>query len=253
MPKKIIYAPGYEHAAALLSHYYAQQGYEFVAFDAQISLESDYIMLFTPLWQGDSLLVADAVWKSYLRINAPDTKLISIGFEEKMHHNYMFRLDMPLNLGDFLHQSKPCSEKWEPVSIPGQSAALLLKRFYMGHGADSIISSFNSMHKDIKVIAEEIAKNTDHKEIIDHMVNRPGTAGISGSWRSFRTRWDSYAPYFLLLPFAQSVETGNKLIQSMDAYFFENSENLDVFSELNIAEQLLQIKEILNEIGKYVE
>jgi hypothetical protein len=198
------------------------------------------------------MLAADSVWKKYLQINYPQVHLITVGFEERIHPNYLFRLDMPADLDAFLLTSLPCSGYWHPEPVPGLQVAEFLTRFYMGHGSDSIQTSFNSLLKDVKVIHEEILKGTEHGLIVDHMIRRENASGFSTYWASFKIRWNVYAPYFSFMPFGELISEGNNLVQAMDFYFSESIENLSLFVELDVLHKTQRIKEIINEIGKYV-
>jgi hypothetical protein len=250
MPIKLICAPGDDDLPQILRHHYPNQDIELVAYQLGEPIKADYVFLSTPLWHHNTLVVCDAVWKKYLSIHYSSVKLITLGFEDITDSNYIFRLDMPANLEAFLSKSKPSSTNGTPVKIPGEQVGKFLKAFFIGHGSDSISESFSKLSRNVKIIDDEFKKGTAHKEIVEGLIV---PVNLSAQWVAFKTRWDTYLPWLSLLPFFQVLSNANKMVQEMDPYFRNGANDLTLFQEQNILHNTLQLKEVLNEIGKYVE
>ena len=79
------------------------------------------------------------IWKHYLAIHSPNTKLIIMGFCNFQSPNYIDLLNLPKNFEEFVENALPVSEDWE-IPIDGADLQMYLKRFFEGHGGKSFLS-----------------------------------------------------------------------------------------------------------------
>ena len=149
------------------------------------------------------------IWKRYLAIYSPETKLIVMGFCNFQSRNYIDLLNLPEDFNAYVENALPVSADWE-IPIDGANMLDYLKHFFAGHGGNSLLSKLNQLKQSINIAHTQIInKESPFQEIWDELL----LPYAKPEWFELINRWKNYYPYFEYLPFypARSEEHTSEL------------------------------------------
>ena len=81
-----------------LNLYFTKQAFckaSFLRFDTKVN-DFDNFIIIEPFLIQDKYITIYSVWKDFLSINLPDSKLVIMGFGKYQSENYIDLLDLPL-------------------------------------------------------------------------------------------------------------------------------------------------------------
>jgi hypothetical protein len=187
--------------------------------------EVDYLLLIEPIQIGSMMYSVSKIWKNYLFVEAPATRLAVAAYGQSSHPNYLNLLDLPdhpksyfeglLPVGAFSPQyaghrtflgqkTDVYADPWERfLSMNGQDIKQDLERFIEGHDKSS---SFYDTILDIRtnlVNLEYRLKGGGHLNDQEKILALK--KNIYKSWNYMQLRWNYYQQYFRWLPFHHTV------------------------------------------------
>jgi len=169
-----------------------------------------------------------------------------MGFCNFQSRNYIDLLNLPKNFKAFVQNALPVSEDWE---IPIDCANMLdyLKRFFAGHGGNSLISKLNALRQSFNIAYTQLAQGSvSFKEITETII----TPLARPEFEELLTRWKNYYPYFEYLPFYPTMQEINGIILEISEYFACNYPTKNLFLEKAIEQKLNHIHQQLLHIDK---
>ena len=244
-------------AARPLEKRLSQIGLEHTIYKPGEEINATHFVLFSPIWCNEKFVVCDRVWKKYFEAYKEENtrpfrkiKLITAGYVRAEDENYLCLLDLPEDLSSFLENALPCHEDWEPFAIKGLDVTEILRRFYLGHGKDSVLAAFDSIA--IKVYDIEKYRHTmPFLAIIDEAAGLVSPEKLSHLWLNFRTRWEHYFAYAPSLPFYLRLVELEEISNKIHIFFQTGCTDVNLFAENNVAAHIRRIKNILEECSTY--
>lgn len=235
-----------------LNGYFKRSGFNLKTFllpsvdTAQIN-NSKYLLLISPFLINGIYVSAENIWKKYLYLEFPNTRLISVGFKKAEAKNHLDLLQRPKELKTFLQEAKKVSEDWSPIDTGGLNMQEKLNRFFEGHGKESVTDELEKILRILTIAKDEINEfqvdyETVKKELI--LENR-----VPQKWQYLNNRWYSYKPYFKCLPFFPILEQIDHIFEQILPFFEQNCENENLFWEFDCVGKLKIIKDLLTPIG----
>ncbi|MCB0628997.1 MAG: hypothetical protein R2824_09785 [Saprospiraceae bacterium] len=210
----------------------------------------EYVFLFSPLWCHQHFISADVNWKNYLNQHHPETKLISVGVCPARSDNYVDLLRPPEDFTIFLKKAKICSAEWTPVDTCGLDMNQKLKRFFDGHGNESVQESFNRLLRRFRIVNDEISTGTSYREVYQELLQATQTPA---TWQKLVNRWQAYYSFFECLPFYSTFEKVNDLLTEVQPYFDEQCQSDNQLQNLHIIDKIESINRLLKEAEQYVQ
>lgn len=212
---------------------------------------TDILLVVSPFKCNNIYISAEAIWKRYLNLNSPDTILLTAGFKAVTHSNYLDLLQLPSNPHVLLSSAKAAADKWEPPFSGGLNIAEKLRRFYQGHGDDSVTDVLHTIIRIFSIADVELKQyQTSFDELKENLFVRNG---VTEKWRELKNRWINYTPFFQCLPFWNVFANVDQLFEQMDPFFAADCAEEVLFWELHCLETLKQIKDQLATIcNQYV-
>lgn len=210
------------------------------------SVRYNTLIIIEPFKIDNKYFTISPIWKRYLSIHSPDTKLIVMGFCDFQSRNYIDLLNLPKDFNAYVQNALPVSEDWE-IPIDGADVREYLKRFFEGHGGNSLLSKLNGMRQTVNIARTQIINNDAKFETILNELLLPYA---KPEWLELINRWQNYYPYFEYLPFYNIIKEINKKNSEISEFFTCNNPTEELFSTLDIEFSLNKIHKQLTELDK---
>lgn len=238
----------------LLPRYLAKSlesaGYELVPYIEKLDLDSfAVIILFSPMFLHDHYVTPDAVWQKYFKTHKPGLRLISAGFAGPVHSNYLDLSDIPADIDGFISRALPVSADIAPANVGGLDMTAKLKRFFEGHGGESIMNVFNALQRATSVIGYLQAQPGGEAEINSAYFGPD--ADFVHRWRRFSQRWARYHSFFVCLPFYSLFQKMDENVNKLDQVFNSVLLDLDLYTTSGSPAMIAEISELLANIELY--
>lgn len=238
----------------LLPRYLAKQlapsGYQLVPFSENIDLDSlSVIILFSPMFLNDHYVSPDAVWQKYFKIRAPHLRLVSAGFAGPIHTNFLELSDMPADFGGFLSQAVPVSADTAPLNTGGLDMAAKLRRFFEGHGGESVHAVLTDLRSATVTISTLLKQPAGLETVQAEYFGN--TADFLLRWRQFSERWNRYFPFLGCLPFAASFQKIHHHINTIDQIFNSNHVDVNLYMKSNTPGLIGEMNLLFEQIEPY--
>ena len=204
------------------------------------------IVIIEPFHIQSKYATISPIWKRYLAKNLPNTKLIIMGFIDYQSKNYIDLLNLPKDFNAYLQNGLPVSADWE-IPIDGADMLEYLKRFFAGHGGNSLLSKLNQLKQSV---------NTAHTQIVSGVASFKEVWGelllpyAKPEWQELINRWQNYYPYFEYLPFYPAMQEINQKFSEISEIFTCNIPPEKLFLKSDIDSTLTHIHQRLTEIDK---
>lgn len=200
-------------------------------------------LMVSPLNCNNIYISPETIWKKYLQLNNPDAIFLTAGFKSVQHSNYLDLLQLPENLPAFIDQAKPASQKWEPPFSGGLDIKEKLRRFYQGHGDESVTDILYTIIRIFSIADVEMKRyGTPFRELSQELFTQNA---VPEKWRELKNRWTNYLPFFQCLPFWDVFTRVDRLFDHIDPFFRADCSEEMLFSDLNCMNTLKQIKDQL--------
>ncbi|MFN0037020.1 MAG: hypothetical protein ACKVUS_18350 [Saprospiraceae bacterium] len=241
-------------AAAPLEKRLRQHGLEHSAYQPGDAIKATHFVLFSPVWCNEQFVVCDSVWKKYFEVEKSRAfrkiGLVTAGYERAKHENYLCLLDLPEDLPAFFEEALPCHEAWQPFPVKGTDMAQALRRFYLGHGNESVLAAFDSIATKVRDIEKHRA-TMPFEKILEGENSLVSPAKLGELWHNFRVRWGHYRPFAPSLPFYPRLAELEEISKNMDVFFQTGCSDVNLFAENKVAARTQRIKDILEECSAY--
>jgi len=160
--------------------------------------------------------------------------------------NYIDLFKLPKDFDEYLENSLSVSEDWE-IPIDGADILEYIKRFFAGHGGNSVLSKLNSLRQTFNIAYTGLA---DGSLSLDEIQNELLFPHGKAEWDELLNRWKNYYPYFEYLPFKPTMEKINKTFADINEFFSYENITKQIFSEKQINERLDNVYTDLHKIDK---
>lgn len=208
-------------------------------------------VLFSPLYVNGHYVSPDSVWKKYCGQYNPEMKFLTAGFANPSSLNYLELSDLPDNLPRFIKEAKPATDTgWQPANTGGLDMMEILRRFFTGHGNESIMQQFSSLLRIPANIQSALHRKFPHHEIYHRYLS---DGDLAGRWQVFLNRWNRYYPFFACLPFYPKFQEIEKLVQKINVFFQSDKGGINLYLQIGCSESIETIKNLLAEIAPHVE
>lgn len=256
--KIVLFVEGGRQAPAMLFEQCAEWGVDLRRIslantDWQDQLQDAFgIMLMLPVWGGNAYLSSVALWQQYLQAQAPKARLVMASFQSDFQHSN--HLDI-LRLSDY-HATwwDDCQTVDHMEELPpliGVDLSEKLKRFFAGHGQDSIVAVLSRIRLVVQMASRELQKmDTPYEEIFQDLV-APAELGLK--WREWRNRWINYYPLFEYTPIAANLKQIAKLTDGVEPWMAAGGTDEAPLCDGSILQVLNEVRVQLQQIeNQYV-
>ncbi|GJM34065.1 MAG: hypothetical protein DHS20C18_30660 [Saprospiraceae bacterium] len=238
-----------------MKKYFTDGGFKFCHLALPVSDEAllvgsdTVVVLMSPIVCNGKYLSAELPWKQYLREHLPNNLLIIAGFSDFQGDNYLDLLHLPKNIKAFLNRAEIAGGSWEPAYTGGLDVAEQLRRFFEGHGDESVTDELNNTLRILKIARDEMKRHqAEYQSVWKDLLlaNR-----LPSKWNTLNNRWINYYPNFECLPFFGTFVQVNLALQHIAPYFNSNCEEEALFWELDCIEHLEHAKSALVKIEQH--
>lgn len=211
--------------------------------------EAKVIILSSPISIEGIYFSADGLWKKYLEYHRPEVILLNAGFKGAQHSNYLDLLTLPDNLTEFSNQAKLAGDSWSPVLAKGMDMQEKIRRFFEGHGDESLTDAFDKILRILRIVGDELkVHNIDYDEVKRELIL---PSNLPAKWLTLKSRWANYFPYFGCLPFYEEFNQIGEWLISIDPFFKSGCEQETLFWQLDCLDKIEKIKSNLTSISKH--
>ena len=211
--------------------------------------EAKVIILSSPLVIEGMYFAAEGLWKKYLEHHRPEVILLNAGFKGAQHSNYLDLLSLPKDWASFIEQAQTVSANWTPISNDGMDMQEKIRRFFEGHGDESLTDTFNKIFRILKIVGDELKiHQVDYEEVKRELI-LPNH--LPTKWLTLKSRWANYFPYFSCLPFFDEFQKIGEWLASINPYFESGCEQETLLWQLDCLSTIEKIKSNLTSISKH--
>jgi len=169
-----------------------------------------------------------------------------MGFCNFQSRNYIDLLNLPEDFETYVENALPVSEEWE-IPIDGADMLDYLKRFFEGHGGNSLLSKLNAVRQTFNIAYTQIVnKEATFNEIWNELL----LPFAKPEWQELINRWQNYYPYFEYLPFYLAMQEISKKFSEISEFFACINPQEKLFLNQGIDSQLTSIYHKLSEIDR---
>jgi len=162
------------------------------------------IMLLLPAWSGKTFLAPESLWYQFLLNNYSHLRLFFVSFQANEHDNHFDLLNLNSFTKDHWVQVPNVMEMKPPPNFEGLDLNDKLRRFFAGHGQDSVVAVLTRIRLVVQMASREVLRmDTPYEEIFKELVQ---PAQIHIKWTEWRNRWIHYYPLFQFTPFADKMQ-----------------------------------------------
>ena len=211
--------------------------------------EAKVIILSSPIAIDGIYFSADGLWKKYLEHHRPEVILLNAGFNGAQQHNYLDLLMLPKSWGQFCTTAKLAADNWSPVYSYGMDMQEKIRRFFEGHGDESLTDAFDKILRILRIVGDELkVHKVDYEEVKKELI-LPNN--LPAKWLTLKSRWANYFPYFRCLPFFDEFIHIKEWLISIDPFFESGCDQETLFWQLDCLEKIEKIKSNLTSISKH--
>lgn len=210
------------------------------------------LMLMLPMWGGNAFLSPVALWQQFLQDKAPNIRLIMASFQSDFQHpNHLDILRLTDYPSSWWEQCQLVDHMEELPPLIGVDLSEKLKRFFAGHGQDSIVAVLSRIRLVVQMASRELKKmDTPYEEIYRDLVE---PAELAQKWREWRNRWINYYPLFEHTPIATQLKQIAKQTDGVEAWMAAGGIDEEPLQDGSILQVLNEVRTRLQQIeNQYV-
>lgn len=208
--------------------------------------DESILIIFEPVKIGGIYYSIYKVWKCYLEVHFPSSKIIVAGFINHQSSNYIDLLNLPGDFQTFALHVLPVSLKWE-APIECADVFERMKQFFKGHGKDSLISQLNKIQQSLNVAyVTTMEGEGNFQEIWDSLLS----PHFLPEWEKLKGRWNYYYLLFQCLPFLPLMESIDIIFREISVFFSTDHINRDAFLDQHFDDNIRHVIQKLREIDK---
>lgn len=217
----------------------------FSSFDTRL-LAPEVLIILEPFLVKNIYFTISPIWKRYLSIHAPETRLVVMGVREFQSANYIDILNFPPKIDYFLENALPVNVDWE-VPIDGASMLNRLHRFFEGHGGISVVSKLSGLLQTLDIAYNKLREGANTFDELKKELLLPYAIA---EWQQIITRWQFSLPLFEYLPFYPTIQEITEIFSDLSKNFtcFFPQENLFLATQMDV--KLKQVHQKLLEIDR---
>lgn len=160
----------------------------------------DLLLVFGPFFYDGKYMSAETLWKKFLAANRPHAYFLTTGYQSAVHPNHLDLLALPDDLAEFLRRALPTDGDWQPHYSGGMDLDRKLRRFFAGHGQDSVFSVLTRVRLLVQMAYREVVDLGMPFDEAYHDLIAP--AQLAVKWAEWEARWLNYYPLFRTSPLA---------------------------------------------------
>ena len=163
------------------------------------------LLMLCPSFYHNKYLSTEQVWKKHLVQYAPTSIMLTIGLQTAIGPNHLDLLALPNDWADFMAKAQPAANEYPITLSGGVDTADKLRRFFAGHGNDSVSEVLARIRRTLRVAAGELDQPGANVSEIQRELLQP--ARLSVSWREWQSRWQHYEPLLRGLPISKQLRS----------------------------------------------
>lgn len=206
------------------------------------------VMLLLPAWGRGAYLDASYLWQHFLAGQYPHLRLLMASYGQVDHSNHLDLLRLADYNAAWWQQTQEAHITEELPYFTGIDLSEKLKRFFAGHGDDSVVAVLSRIRLVVQMASRELQKmQTPYSEIYADLVE---PAQLADKWREWRNRWINYYPLFEYTPLAGKLEQIAQLTEGMEHWMLAGGKEEEPLANGMILQVLNDMREQLQQIEK---
>lgn len=206
------------------------------------------IMLLLPSWARGSYLSSVALWYQYLLSDYPEKRLLVASYQTKAHQNHIDLLRLSEYSHDWWQDSLKVKTMEDLPFYGGLDLSGKLKRFFAGHGQDSVVAVLSRIRLVVQMACREMEKmQTPYIEIYNDLV---APAQLGEKWKEWRNRWINYYPLFEYTPIADQLEHVAALTERVEPWMLAGGAEEKALANGSVLRTLNEVRTQLQQIEK---
>ncbi|MGH1433549.1 MAG: hypothetical protein ACRBG0_03720 [Lewinella sp.] len=206
------------------------------------------LMLLLPAWGSGAYLDSSCLWQHFLAAQYPHLRLLMASYEQVDHVNHLDLLRLADYDAAWWQQTQEAHITEELPYFTGIDLSEKLKRFFAGHGDDSVVAVLSRIRLVVQMASRELQKmQTPYSEIYADLV---APAQLANKWREWRNRWINYYPLFEYTPLAGNLEQIALLTEGMEHWMLAGGKEQEPLANGMILQVLNDMREQLQQIEK---
>ena len=186
------------------------------------------------------------IWQAYLMDHGFAGKLLVIGFERNEHPFFIHAFQVT-GWGEKVEVSETTQSWGVPFivthALEGREA---LKRFFDGHGQQSIMATVYKLNRKLNLLQREIKAGEFHYDTLiqDHIDAKV----LVKWWNAIKARWENYKELLLWMPGCHKIYQIRAHISKIDPFFREDCKYMELFNNLDVIGNFTLLQSDLAEI-----
>ena len=206
------------------------------------------VMLLLPAWGRRAYLNPSYLCQHFLAAQHPQVRLLMASYGQIDHPNHLDLLQLADYDANWWQQTQQAHITEELPYFTGIDLREKLKRFFDGHGDDSVVAVLSRIRLVVQMASRELQKmQTPYSEIYDDLV---APAQLAEKWREWRNRWINYYPLFEYTPLAGKLEQIAQLTEGMEHWMLAGGKEEEPLANGIILQVLNDMREQLQQIEK---
>jgi len=217
----------------------------FSSFDTRL-LAPEVLIILEPFLIKNIYFTISTIWRRYLSIHAPETRLVVMGVCEFQSVNYIDILNFPAKITSFLKNALPVTADWQ-IPIDGANILDRIRRFFAGHGGVSVVSKLSGLRQTLDIAYSKLREGSNTFEELKKELLLPFAIV---EWQEVITRWQYSLPLFEYLPFYPTIQEITEIFSDLSENFACFFPQEDLFLEQQIDMKLNHVHKKLLEIDQ---
>ena len=276
MQKTIYYIGNKAAAIRHLEQYFKAQNFGFVEYDYAQHKVPDILLIIEPIFieKRNRYYGISKVWKRYLHIKSPDTKLLVVNYCESKHSNCLNLLRLPNSFNEYLDKVKivrefeiyqnekkaarkkrlnetPYFDDWngENNELPIRRIDILkpLLKFFDGHANRGLKIQLNALRQTMQGAYYDLEeKDVPYEQIKEKWIEPFVIEGRE--WSELYDRWLRYSPLFKWTPYYQLLmRSVDGRMEELNGYFSEIEADEKMFENFDFRASLKAMNSIFED------
>ena len=220
-------------------------------------LPSSYgVMLLLPAWGGDLFLAPQNLWYRFLIQKHSHLRLFFVSYQQLSYCNHFDLLELNTYTKDDWLRVPNIAEMPKIPDFEGIDLQDKLKRFFAGHGQDSVVATLSRIRLVVQMASREFSgMQTPYEDIFRELVQ---PAQLHKKWVEWKNRWIYYYPLFQYTPFAANLKKIATLTNTLEEWMrsggqdealIRNGQVLSVLNEVRSELKSIEEQYVVNKLS----
>lgn len=199
-----------------------------------------------PAWGQAAYLSVEALWWRFLRQHYPTHRLLLASFQTSRHPNQLDLLALPEAPLAWRNLTEPAHQQEKPPASGGMDLEDKLRRFFSGHGEDSVIAVINRLRLIVQMAEREVVmEQTPYPEVYRDLL---APAQLAAKWSEWQNRWVNYYPLFQQTPFAAVLRSVARDLHTLEPWMNSGGQAVEPLRDGSLLLTLNRVRQQLYQI-----